>query len=145
MNLSPESGQAVRSSTSSMNGRTWLRILLGAHFAAQNGLAEPIRICRLSTYDTVLFATARRIRRRSGRFFDCPLLLVAPVRLRSLAGNLQRLHAVLNGIGTDFPPHVAAHNGGEAPMESRSDPCLGSLVVEIPYVGVLVRHTRCRW
>ena len=41
MNLPPESGQAGRSSTSSMNGRSWLQIPMGACLA-QTGLARPI-------------------------------------------------------------------------------------------------------
>ena len=35
---------------SSMNGRKWRRIPPGAHLAAQNGIAQTNRICRLSAY-----------------------------------------------------------------------------------------------
>ena len=41
MNLPPESGQAGRSSTSSMNGRSWLQIPMG-EYLAQTGSAGPI-------------------------------------------------------------------------------------------------------
>ena len=41
MNLPPESGQAGLSSTSSMNGRSWLQIPMGAYLAP-TGSARPI-------------------------------------------------------------------------------------------------------
>ena len=41
MNFPPESGQAGLSSTSSMNGRSWLQIPMGVYLA-QTGSARPI-------------------------------------------------------------------------------------------------------
>ena len=49
MNLPPESGQAGRSSTSSMNGRSWLQIPMGAYLGS-DWLSETDRICLISTY-----------------------------------------------------------------------------------------------
>ena len=49
MNLALESGQAGRSSTSSMNGRSWLQMPMGAYLA-QNGSARPIGFALFSTY-----------------------------------------------------------------------------------------------